>query len=119
MHYSTLAAYLLAVAPLVNGAACPFSGQSEPSPLTEKREASPDSSFGRCSAKSNQAGGGTRSSDWWPCQLRLDILRQFSPQTNPLGADFDYAEAFKSLDCEHLSTWPSKGRAIADGAVAT
>ena len=46
------------------------------------------------------AGGGTRNRDWWPKQLKLNILRQNSALTNPMGADFNYAEAFKSLDLE-------------------
>lgn len=44
------------------------------------------------------AGGGTHNRDWWPNQLKLNILRQNSELTNPLDKDFDYAEAFKSLD---------------------
>ena len=44
------------------------------------------------------AGTGTSNQDWWPNQLRLDILRQHSSTSNPLGEDFNYAEAFKSLD---------------------
>ncbi|KAJ5104561.1 catalase/peroxidase HPI [Penicillium alfredii] len=46
----------------------------------------------------NVAGAGTRNPDWWPNQLRLNILRQHSDATNPQSADFDYAAAFKSLD---------------------
>ncbi|MCE7060302.1 catalase/peroxidase HPI [Dyadobacter sp. CY343] len=49
---------------------------------------------------SNVGGGGTKNRDWWPNQLKLNILRQHSNKTNPLGADFDYAEAFKSLDLQ-------------------
>lgn len=45
-------------------------------------------------------GGGTRNRDWWPNQLKLNILRQHSSQSNPMDADFNYAEAFKSLDLE-------------------
>ena len=41
---------------------------------------------------------GTRNSDWWPNQLNLSILRQHSSLSNPMGEDFDYATAFKSLD---------------------
>jgi catalase-peroxidase len=41
---------------------------------------------------------GTRNSDWWPNQLNLSILRQHSSLSNPMGEDFDYAAAFKSLD---------------------
>jgi len=44
------------------------------------------------------AGGGTRNRDWWPNQLRLDVLRQFAAKSNPMGEEFDYAEAFRSLD---------------------
>ena len=40
--------------------------------------------------------------DWWPNQLNLQVLRQHSPGSNPLGDDFDYAEEFKSLDVEAL-----------------
>ncbi|NDD16596.1 MAG: catalase/peroxidase HPI, partial [Chitinophagia bacterium] len=41
---------------------------------------------------------GTRNTDWWPNQLRLNILRQHSSLSNPLDPTFNYAEAFKSLD---------------------
>ena len=44
------------------------------------------------------AGGGTVNQDWWPNQLRLNILRQNSELSNPMDKDFNYAEAFKSLD---------------------
>jgi len=44
------------------------------------------------------AGGGTTNRDWWPNQLRLDILHQHSSKSNPMGEDFDYAREFKSLD---------------------
>ena len=48
----------------------------------------------------HSAGGGTSNRDWWPNQLKLNILRQHSNLSNPLGEDFDYTEAFKSLDLE-------------------
>ncbi|MBL7846345.1 MAG: catalase/peroxidase HPI [Cyclobacteriaceae bacterium] len=44
------------------------------------------------------AGGGTRNRDWWPNQLKLNILRQHPPQSNPMGEKFNYANEFKSLD---------------------
>ena len=44
------------------------------------------------------AGGGTRNRDWWPNQLKLNVLRQHSSLSNPMGASFDYALEFKSLD---------------------
>jgi len=43
-------------------------------------------------------GGGTSNRDWWPNQLRVDLLHQHSSKSDPMGADFDYAEAFNSLD---------------------
>ncbi|AUL48948.1 catalase/peroxidase HPI [Bordetella trematum] len=46
------------------------------------------------------AGGGTTNRDWWPQQLRLDLLSQHSSKSDPMGAGFDYAEAFKSLDLQ-------------------
>jgi len=44
------------------------------------------------------AGGGTTNQDWWPNQLRLNVLRQNSSLTNPMDEDFNYAAEFKSLD---------------------
>ncbi|KAK1640809.1 catalase/peroxidase HPI [Colletotrichum phormii] len=46
----------------------------------------------------NTGGGGTKNRDWWPDSLKLNILRQHTPVTNPLGGDFDYVSAFKTLD---------------------
>lgn len=40
------------------------------------------------------------NTDWWPNALNLDILHQHDTKTNPLGEDFDYAEAFKQLDLD-------------------
>lgn len=48
--------------------------------------------------ESNSAGRGTRNTDWWPNKLNLNILRQHSGLSNPMAADFDYAEAFGKLD---------------------
>ena len=46
----------------------------------------------------HKAGSGTTNRDWWPNQLRLEILHQHSPASSPMGEDFNYAEAFKTLD---------------------
>src|SRR4030066_47237 len=46
------------------------------------------------------AGAGPSNQDWWPNQLKLDILRQHSSKSNPLGEGFNYAEEFKTLDLE-------------------
>ena len=45
-------------------------------------------------------GGGTSNREWWPNQLKLEILRQHSSKSDPMGEDFNYAEAFNSLDLE-------------------
>ncbi len=44
------------------------------------------------------AGFGSRNTDWWPNQLKLNILRQHAEVSNPMDESFNYAEAFKSLD---------------------
>jgi catalase-peroxidase len=67
------------------GGKCPFHhGASAPAPAR------------------HAAGGGTRNQDWWPNQLRLNILRQHSTLSNPMGEDFNYAEEFKSLDLSEV-----------------
>ncbi len=72
-------------------------------------------------AVSNHVAGmaGTKNRDWWPDQLKLNILRQNSSKSNPMGEGFNYAEEFKSLDLKavkkdlyHLMTdsqdwWPA------------
>ncbi|MDH0897259.1 MULTISPECIES: catalase/peroxidase HPI [unclassified Pseudomonas] len=60
---------------------CPFSGDTIPK---------------------HTAGGGTANRDWWPNQLRVDLLSQHSSKSNPLGETFDYAKAFGSLDLDAL-----------------
>lgn len=66
----------------VNGESkCPFSGAAAPKQST---------------------GTGPSNRDWWPNQLKLNILRQHSSLSNPMGEAFDYAEEFKSLDFEAL-----------------
>lgn len=61
------------------GAKCPFTGAS---------------------SKKTTAGNGMKNNDWWPHQLKLNILRQHSNLSNPMGDDFNYTEAFKSLDLQ-------------------
>ena len=61
-----------------SGAKCPFSG----------------------AALKQSAGNGTGNRDWWPNQLKLNILRQNAAISNPMGSDFNYAEEFKSLDLD-------------------
>ncbi len=51
--------------------------------------------------RNSQLAFGTRSNrDWWPKQLNLKVLSQNSPQTDPMGRDFDYAKEFESLDLD-------------------
>lgn len=48
------------------------------------------------------AGQGTTNLDWWPNQLRVDLLNQHSERSNPLGETFNYAEEFKKIDYSAL-----------------
>ncbi|MCK5443521.1 MAG: catalase/peroxidase HPI [Maribacter sp.] len=73
----------------------------------EKKLTSPEGashSKGQCpfmnGALKQSAGGGTTNRDWWPNQLNLNVLRQNSSLSNPMETDFNYAEAFKSLDLD-------------------
>ncbi len=50
------------------------------------------------------AGGGTSNRDWWPNQLKLNILRQHSTLSDPMDDSFDYAEEFKSLDLKAIKS---------------
>ena len=49
-------------------------------------------------AQKQTAGGGTNNRDWWPNELKLNTLRQNGVASNPMDKDFNYAEAFKSVD---------------------
>lgn len=53
-------------------------------------------------SRHHSAAGGTKNRDWWPNQLKLNILRQNSSLTNPMGEEFDYAKEFRSLDYKAL-----------------
>lgn len=61
-----------------------------------------EESKGKCpfmhGATKESAGGGTSNTEWWPNQLKLNILRQHSNLSNPLGENFNYAKEFESLD---------------------
>jgi catalase-peroxidase len=95
---------LVGLLPLVSAQGCPYATADIKRDILAARSDEPSlptlaRSFGKCPNLSNAAGGGTRSHDWWPCQLKLDVLRQFSGEQNPLGSDFSYAAAFAKLDC--------------------
>ena len=65
-----------------------------------------NTSQGKCpfsgGALKQVAGSGTGNRDWWPNQLKLNILRQNSSLSDPMGESFNYAEEFKSLDLDAL-----------------
>lgn len=67
---------------MTSEAKCPFSGHA------------PDGS--------HAFGGGTSNKDWWPNQLRVDLLNQHSEKSDPLGKSFNYRKAFKSIDYDAL-----------------
>ncbi|MEA9843280.1 catalase/peroxidase HPI [Xanthomonas campestris] len=56
----------------------------------------------KCPFNHSVVGAGTTNRDWWPKQLRVDLLNQHSARSNPLAASFNYAEAFKRLDLQAL-----------------
>ncbi|MFZ4262743.1 catalase/peroxidase HPI [Sphingobacterium sp. HJSM2_6] len=58
--------------------------------------------FHNGSMKHTVAGGGTTNQDWWPKKLKLNLLRQHSNLSNPMESDFNYADAFNSLDLDAL-----------------
>ncbi|KAI2638570.1 bifunctional catalase-peroxidase cat2 [Xylaria nigripes] len=96
--------------PLVSAAACPFAHGSVARDVSSDSSVKPDlqarahsgDTLGRCARKSKLAGGGTRSSDWWPCDLSIEVLRQFSEKANPYGPDFDYPTEFAKLNVDEL-----------------
>jgi len=53
-------------------------------------------------ARKNTTAAAPSNADWWPNQLRLSILHQHGAESNPMGADFDYAAEFKTLDLDAL-----------------
>ena len=58
--------------------------------------------FPHGNTKQQSAGAGPRNHDWWPNQLKLNILRQHSALSNPMGDDFDYAKEFNTIDLPTL-----------------
>jgi len=94
---------LICLLPLVAGQVCPFASENKRDIADQPSLITLGNSFGKSPIISDAAGGGSRSKDWWPRQLRLDVLRQFSPEQNPLGGNFDYAAAFATLDCKIIT----------------
>lgn len=105
MVRSSLVALTLGAAPLAIAASCPYiagNHAAEASSQFNRRDEAKDDMqpFGSCARMSKVAGGGTRISDFWPCQLSLAILRQNADIVNPMDAEFDYAKEFADLDGE-------------------
>jgi catalase-peroxidase len=71
---------------------CPFNHQSQEAPVT---------TAGKCPVN-HAAGGGTSNQDWWPNQLKVDILHQHDARSTPMNEGFDYAKEFQSLDYDSL-----------------
>ena len=69
--------------------------------MSEKQMQSEAPNEAKCPVH-HAAGGGTTNKDWWPNQLRVDLLNQHSSKSNPLGETFNYADAFNSLDYKAL-----------------
>ena len=64
-----------------------------------------DTSTGKCPvAHGTKAPGGTQNQDWWPNQLRVDLLSQHSSKSDPLDQAFNYREEFGKLDYEALKS---------------
>ncbi|MEO1518693.1 MAG: catalase/peroxidase HPI [Bacteroidota bacterium] len=73
---------------------------------TDSSTTSEGNGISRCpvlsAAQRHTAAGAISNSDWWPNQLNLKILHQNAPMTSPMEDDFDYAEAFKTLDLDEV-----------------
>ncbi|MBU1304425.1 MAG: catalase-peroxidase, partial [Alphaproteobacteria bacterium] len=72
---------------------------SDQTPTTAPQDA-PAASAGKCPVAHGSMPRSNR--EWWPNQLNLNVLHQQSSLSDPMGPDFNYAEAFKSLDLAAL-----------------
>lgn len=74
--------------------------------MSTSNDPSNNAAVGKCpfhtEAPTQSAGSGTTNRDWWPNQLRVDLLNQHSHRSNPLGENFNYREEFKKLDYSAL-----------------
>ena len=61
-------------------------------------DAKTDESMGKCPFTSGSRG--RRNREWWPDALDIEMLHRNSPLSDPMGKDFDYAKAFKTLDLD-------------------
>jgi catalase-peroxidase len=70
----------------------------------KKYEGAPVDGWSGATKKSLSNAISTQNAEWWPNQLNLSILRQHSSLSNPMGADFNYIDEFKSLDYDALKS---------------
>jgi catalase-peroxidase len=102
MSWRRLLVLAISALPVTSAVSCPYVRGNDLSPPPEnilKPRYSPEGpNFGQCPRKSQVAGGGTRSQQWWPCELNLAVLRQNADKSIPLDVDFDYASEFAKLD---------------------
>ena len=95
---------------MANAEGWPFSGLRMRSRSMTGRSGSDPFSAGMMTDSSTRnpewgsltSGEAQSNEKWWPNQLKLEILRQNSAKSNPLGRDFDYAAEFATLDLEAL-----------------
>ena len=78
--------------------------ESNQSPDTPVLDVNAEIAESKCpfsgSVLKQSAGAGPKNRDWWPNLLKLNILRQHTPGSNPMGGEFNYAQEFKSLDLD-------------------
>ncbi len=125
-------ALTLGIVALANSAGCPYSAGNdalEPRRLGSRNSRlepryHEDGNFGRCPKQrmSKYAGGGSRSWDWWPCELSLHVLRQNGAESNPYGKDWIYAHEFAKIDCEGIrsdelkTSTDNRSRSVEEGS---
>lgn len=94
-----------AIIPPFTHAGCPYHAQNEALKPRSQQHLEPryyqgsDFANTECNRLSKYAGGGSRSQDWWPCELSLAVLRQNGKESNPMNVGFIYAKEFAKLDC--------------------
>lgn len=84
-----------------NGGGCPF-GFGSKKDKTVSTETQVDDTITATVVEHRVIGMGKSNQDWWPNRLNLNVLRQHSELSNPLGEDFNYIEEFKQLDYQAL-----------------
>jgi catalase-peroxidase len=83
------------------GAVCPVTGMTGSGPHGGDAAAAPRATAPQDAPQTTKTpGDAMKNADWWPNRLDLKVLHQNAPAGNPMGADFDYAAAFKSLDLD-------------------